>query len=138
MMYDEFMKIAGYKVNYDDYKNIIEPLYMAAPDNMTKTEFIACLSRKRFEVKTKTERQYINEIKKISQYLYENCGRSSFCDEKSKIEEIRRQLEKQYGYDTLIIKGYEYEEIQRGCTYPKTLILYFNGTKIKEIPLTSI
>ena len=60
MTIQEFEKLAGYEVNYDDYVNIIEPMYMAV--ELSKVDFVQCINRKRFEVKKKTERQYINEI----------------------------------------------------------------------------
>ena len=71
MMKYEFEALAGYKVSDEDYNKIIEPMYMAV--ELNKQDFVKCIDRKRFEVKVKTERQYINEIKKIAQFLYENC-----------------------------------------------------------------
>jgi hypothetical protein len=134
MMKYEFEAIAGYKVSDADYNNIIEPMYMAT--EMSKQEFVKCISRKRFEVKVKTERQYINEIKKIAQFLYENCGRRAWHDEKGKIVDITRKMEKQFGYICFTINGYEYEEVQRGCTYPKELVMCTeNGTEIKRVKL---
>ena len=137
MMYQEFMEIAGYKVSYDDYKNIIEPLYMAAPDNMTKADFIACLNRKRFEVKTRTERQIINEARKIAQFLYENCGRRSYHEEKNQVEKLSRELEKMFGIIVITIPGYEFEEVKRGCTYPKEFVYYTadGRTETKRVKL---
>ena len=29
MMYEEFEKLAGYEVSYEDYVNVIEPMYTA-------------------------------------------------------------------------------------------------------------
>ena len=52
---------------------------------LDKAEFVKCVNRKRFEVKVKTERRYINEIKKIAQFLYENCGYKSYWKEKELI-----------------------------------------------------
>ena len=60
MMHEEFMKIAGYKVSYEDYKNAIEPMYMAMPDGISKEEFATMLDRSRFEVK-KTEAELRQE-----------------------------------------------------------------------------
>ena len=132
------MEIAGYKVSYDDYKNIIEPMYMAAPDSMTKAEFINCLNRKRFEVKTRTENQIIHEARKVSQFLYDNCGRRSYHEEKDKVENYARELEKMFNIIVITIPGYEYEEVQRGCTYPKEFVYYTadgQGREVKRVKL---
>ena len=41
MMYEEFEKLAGYEVSYEDYVNVIEPMYTAV--NLSKQDFIKCL-----------------------------------------------------------------------------------------------
>ncbi len=138
MMYSEFMEIAGYKVTYEDYNNIIEPMYMAAPDNMTKADFIACLNRKRFEVKPRTESQIIHEARKVAQFLYDNCGRRSYHEEKDKVEAYARELEKMLNIIVITIPGYEYEEVQRGCTYPREFVYYTadgRGNEVKRVKL---
>lgn len=64
MMYEEFTKIAGYRVSYDDYKNIIEPMYNAT--NLSKYEFTKTLNRKYFDVDEKLkerERLILNTVK---------------------------------------------------------------------------
>ena len=129
MMKYEFEALAGYKVSDEDYNKIIEPMYMAV--ELNKQDFVKCIDRKRFEVKTRTERQYINEIKKIANFLYENCGRKSYWEEKDQIEKLTRKMEKQFGYTVAILN-----EVKCGCTYPKELIFYTeNGTEIKRISL---
>lgn len=136
MMKYEFEALAGYKVSDEDYNKIIEPMYMAV--ELNKQDFVKCIDRKRFEVKSKTERQYINEIKKIAQFLYENCGRKSYWEEKDQIDKLTRKMEKQFGYIVITLNGYEYEEVQRGCTYPKELVFYTDdgrGIEIKRVAL---
>ena len=105
---------------------------------LDKAEFVKCVDRKRFEVKVKTERQYINEIKKIAQFLYENCGYKAYWEEKEQIAKITRKMEKQFGYIVIINNGYEYEEVQRGCTYPKELIFYTDDGIATEIKRTAL
>lgn len=136
MMKHEFEALAGYKVTDEDYTNIIEPMYMAV--KLDKAEFVKCVNRKRFEVKVKTERRYINEIKKIAQFLYENCGRKSYWEEKDQIDKLTREMEKQFGYIVITIDGYEFEEVRRGCTYPKELIFYTNDSIATEIKRTAL
>ena len=63
MMHNEFMEMAGYKVSYEDYKEVIEPMYMAMPDSVSKADFIEMLDRSRFEIK-KTE----EELKQEQEY----------------------------------------------------------------------
>ena len=47
MMHKEFEEIAGCEVSYEDYTNIIEPMYMAT--NMSKYEFVKTLNLKFFK-----------------------------------------------------------------------------------------
>lgn len=134
MMKYEFETLAGYKVSDKDYDEVIEPMYMATA--LSKQDFVKCIDRKRFEVKIMTERQYINKIKKIAQFLYENCGCKAYHEEKDEIERLTREMEKQFGYICITLNGYEYEETQRGCTYPKELVMYTeNNTEIKRVKL---
>lgn len=49
MMHHEFEQIAGYEVSYEDYTNIIEPMYMAT--NLSKQDFVKTINRKAFEKK---------------------------------------------------------------------------------------
>lgn len=57
MMKSEFEKIAGYEITYDDYKNIIEPMYLAL--NLEKKEFVKLLNKKRFAVSHKQNEDLI-------------------------------------------------------------------------------
>lgn len=54
MMKQEFEKLAGYEVSAEDYKNVIEPMYMAT--NLSKQEFVKSINRKAFEVKHEYEK----------------------------------------------------------------------------------
>ena len=47
MMHKEFEELAGYEVSFEDYNNIIEPMYMAT--NLSKQEFVKCLNLKFFK-----------------------------------------------------------------------------------------
>ena len=46
-MHKEFEEISGCEVSYEDYTNIIEPMYMAT--NMSKYEFVKTLNLKFFK-----------------------------------------------------------------------------------------
>ena len=58
MMKQEFEEIAGYEVRTEVYDNIIEPMYMALPDSITKQEFVKMLNRKQFEYKRERKADY--------------------------------------------------------------------------------
>ena len=130
MMYEEFERIAGYKVSYEDYANIIEPMYMAT--NLSKYEFVKVIDRKRFEIVEKTEKQYINEIKKIAKTMFEKCGKTSTSEEYFKIHELVYEMERKFGYVYVIHEEYEFPEIQRGCTYIQSIKKFLNNTLVKE------
>lgn len=49
MMWAEFEEIAGYRVSYKDYSEIIEPMYVAT--NLSKQDFVKVINRKAFEIK---------------------------------------------------------------------------------------
>ena len=56
MMKEEFERLAGYEVSFEDYNKVIEPMYMAT--NLSKEDFIKTIDKKRFEVKKqKSEKQ---------------------------------------------------------------------------------
>lgn len=142
MMYNEFMEIAGYEVSYDTYKNIIEPMYTALPGSITKQEFVKMLDKRAFALPTK--KQMERELKKQAQFLYENCGRRSWNDEKAAIDRLAKEYAKRfYGIDwtndsnsfVYFLNGYEYPTVQRGCTYPKTLVIGRNYTEYERLEL---
>lgn len=122
MMYEEFIRIAGYEVSHEDYTEIIEPMYMAT--SLDKYEFIKTLNKSRFALKT--ERQLINEIKKEAAHLYDICGKCVDHESLNRIYEILREIDRRFHKSYYIQSGYEYEELRRGCTYPKRLIDYHN------------
>ena len=49
MMKHEFEAIAGYEVSEEDYRKIIEPMYMAT--DLSKEEFVKVINKKRFAIK---------------------------------------------------------------------------------------
>lgn len=69
MLKREFEAIAGYTVSDADYKNIIEPMYLAT--TLDKQSFVACLDKKRFAQPTK--KQALNRLKKMA-LAYVNYG----------------------------------------------------------------
>lgn len=123
MMKHEFEELAGYEVSNADYNNIIEPMYMAT--NLDKREFVKCIDKKRFALKTR--RQLINEMKKLAEEIAENCEHSSQWGNKDKLDNMAKSYFKRfYGVDwgkqsesfCFFDMKYTYEELGRGCTYP--------------------
>ena len=132
MMKHEFEKIAGYEVSFEDYNNIIEPMYMAT--NLDKADFVKCVDRKRFALKT--QQQSINGIKKEAKHLFEICGRRHDYESEGRIERQLAELENRFGGIWYTLREYEMPEIKRGCTYPETLIhCTANGSEVKRYNL---
>ena len=127
-MYEEFEKIAGYEVSFEDYNNIIEPMYMALP-NVSKQDFVKMIDKKRFALPTK--KQMIDSMKKIAQHLHDTCERYTDYKAYDELEKIARDYAKRFHHITnedgkgyvILHREYYFEEIQRGCTYPKQLII---------------
>lgn len=140
MTKQEFEKLAGYEVTQEDYTQVIEPMYMAT--EMQKEDFVKCLSRERFALPTK--RQVINKMKNLAGKLYDLCGRRSDYKTEMELDKLVREYAERFhsidwSHDmtsyVFFLKGYEYPEIQRGCTYPKTLCIGKCGREIERIEL---
>ena len=119
MMWEEFEKLAGYEVTYDDYTKIIEPMYMAT--NLSKTEFIQCIDKKRFALKTKE--QIVREMRKIAAHLYETCEHYTGFDAQHRLEDLLDEYTKRFA-----ISKYTYIKTEtmfpnnRGCSFPTVLV----------------
>ena len=142
MMWKEFEELAGYEVTYEDYHNIIEPMYMAIPESITKQQFIQMLDRKRFALPT--EKDLRKELKKMAKHLQDICGNYEDYDTKNKLDKLAKEYAKRFfnidwtndikSY-VYFIHGYEYPEVQRGCTYPKELVIGRDNTDYTRIQL---
>lgn len=142
MMYEEFEKIAGYEVSYEDYVNIIEPMYTALPNNVSKQQFVKMLDKKAFALPTKNE--MLKQMKKIANHLYDICGHSTDWESERKLDQIAKDYAKRFfGIDwsndiktyVYFNKGYEYPELQRGCSYPQELVIGRNYCDYERIVL---
>lgn len=130
MMWKEFEEIAGYEVSYEDYHNIIEPMYMAIPEGISKAEFVKMLNKKRFALPD--PKALLREMRKEAKHLYEICGLCSDYESEKRLDKLAKEYAKRkYGIDwvydskayVFFLKGYEYPEVKRGCTYPKILVI---------------
>lgn len=129
-MKKEFEALAGYEVSFEDYNNIIEPMYMALPDNITKQDFVKMIDKKRFALPTAEE--LLREIKKEANHLAHICGRYTDYESEHRMEKAAHlYANRKFGLDWVndteaycyFIKEYEYPAIGRGCTYPVTLVI---------------
>lgn len=140
MMKHEFEALAGYEVSFEDYKNIIEPMYMAT--DLSKEAFVKCIDKKRFALPTKKDA--VKAMKREAKHLYEICGRRTDFEAEYRLEKMAHDyLKRFYNVDwskdstayAIFMKEYEYPEIGRGCTYPKELILGVNSHELERIAL---
>ena len=140
MMKHEFEKLAGYEVRYEDYTKIIEPMYMAT--DLSKAEFVKCIDRKRFALPTK--QQVINRMRKIANHLMKTCEHYTDSDARDELERLAKAYAKRfYGLDwendtktyAILIPEYYFKEIQRGCTYPATLVIGRGSREYERITL---
>lgn len=142
MMKEEFERLAGYEVSFDDYQKIIEPMYIAT--DLDKQEFVKCINKNRFALPTK--KQLIDEMKKIAAHLFEICGRYTDYESMDELEKKAREFAKRFyhidwDYDSkawiYFNKGYEFPHLQRGCTYPKELVIGHDGVEYTRIELVT-
>lgn len=146
MLKSEFEAIAGYRVSDADYYGIIEPMYSAT--DLNKVDFINCLNRKRFEIKVSNPtnpRTIIKTMRGIAQDIFEHCGQRSFGKEEEELDRLARKLAKeQYGVDLsdnkdyiYFNRGYAYYGVlqDRGCTYPKELVIGRGDKEFARITL---
>lgn len=132
MTKNEFEALANYEVSWEDYRNIIEPMYMAT--DLSKEEFVKCIDKKRFALKT--QRQLIAEAKKEAYHLYAICGIGSDLESEQRYRHVIRQLEERFGGEWITNYGYELFP-GRGSRYPKEIIVYHYGTEYRTIKLVA-
>lgn len=144
MMWKEFEEIAGYEVSYETYTKVIEPMYMALPENITKYDFVKMLDKKAFALPTKA--QMVKEMKKIANFIFENCGLKSYHEEKEQLNKLAKAYAKRfYGIDwandlnsyVFCTEDYAYcgSRMDRGCTFPEELVIGKNHIEYERIRL---
>lgn len=123
MMHSEFEALAGYEVSFEDYTNIIEPMYMAT--NLNKEEFVKCIDKKRFALKpiSKIEK----EIKEVAQGLKETCTHYTDYEAQEKLESLVEEYIERKGLKDIVNYTIEYNQIF-SCYYPRTIVIYSKTT----------
>lgn len=126
MMWKEFEELAGYEVTFEDYNNIIEPMYMAT--NMSKQEFIKCIDKKRFAIVKRSERTILNQIKKIANELKETCEHYKDWDKENQLEDLVKELRDTHykGFCYTIDRKHTMRGC-RGCTFPAIIAFWIPG-----------
>ena len=124
MMKHEFEAIAGYEVSEEDYRKIIEPMYMAT--DLSKEEFAKVICKERFAIKTREE--LICEMREIAEHLKEACEHFTDFEAKEKLEKLAEEYKNRiapYG-GFLINTRYTMEHLGdcRGCSYPAEVEIY--------------
>lgn len=124
MMKHEFEAIAGYEVSEEDYRKIIEPMYMAT--DLSKEEFAKVICKERFAIKTKEE--LVCEMKKIAAHLKNTCEHYTDFEAKEQLERLAEEYKNRIaplgGF--LINTRYTLEHLGecRGCSYPAEVEIY--------------
>lgn len=131
MMWREFEELAGYEVTYEDYSKIIEPMYMAIPESISKQEFVKMIDRKRFDYKAKEKaekKSMVKAMKEIAEERAKNCEHFSDYEAEEKLMEIARNYmakfyPKNLGYHGDIERKH-WGNLGTSCTYPAELVIY--------------
>ena len=147
MMKHEFEKLAGYQVSWEDYNNILEPMYSALPDNITKEQFVEMIDRKRFSV-TDKKRKMVREMRKIATYIFEHCGQASFCEEEQQLHSMIQEYEEQFlqidprdsgaGYYVDRKHAYRGYLQDRGCSFPYKVGFFRGDNMMAELILVKL
>lgn len=142
MMHHEFEQLAGYEVSFEDYTNIIEPMYNAT--NLSKQDFVKVINRKAFALPTKAEMK--KQMRKIAGVIWDGCGLRTFHEEENELLKLARKYAKRvYGLDwesdpeafVFFNKEYAYCGVpqDRGCSCPTELVIMRGDCEYERIAL---
>lgn len=121
MMKQEFEALAGYEVSFEDYNNIIEPMYMAS--NLSKADFVQTINKKRFALKNL--KVMIKEMKALAKEIEEQCTHVYTYDLQEQLRDIAREyVSRKYGSFATFNT---HEEMKQSCYYIKSIEIF--GTK---------
>lgn len=112
MLKKEFEKLAGYQVGYEDYCDIIEPMFESV--DIPKEDFAKIINRDCFDKARIFLNELINKAKAIAEYIK---AYSKTTNKEIELEEIAKQIGKILCSETYI---------ERKST--------FNNSKIKTYP----
>ena len=118
MLKEEFEKIAGYEVSPEDYKNIIEPMYLAT--NLSKADFVACIDKKRFALRPL--KSLVKDMKKCAASLKETCTHYRDFETIEKLEKIAAEYTKRK-YIGIAVYSIR-DKMLWSCYYPVEIEIY--------------
>ena len=139
MMWQEFERIAGYSVTYEDYTNVIEPMYMAT--NLSKQDFVKCLDSKRFSVeyrKNNLKKRLISEMRGLAEIMHDECGRVDTYDTYMELREKAREYIEEFKRFGMTAE-FETAKGYGNCTYVKALVWYDEkySTEVERLELVA-
>lgn len=121
MMWHEFEELAGYEVSFDDYSNIIEPMYLAVPETVTKADFVKMIDKKRFALRPL--KAILKEMKKDAESLKKSCTHFTDWETKEHLESLIDEYMSRRGFKG--IAGYMIEsKTIYSCCYPVRIVIY--------------
>lgn len=121
MMQQEFEQLAGYEVSYEDYVDIIEPMYMAV--DLSKSEFVQCINKKRFALPSL--KSIISKMQQCAESLYESCTHYTDWDTKEKLNGfIEEYIQRRFGRLSNTITYGINEKQRQSCYYPVSVDIY--------------
>lgn len=99
MLYEEFLTITN--LTEDDitvwtYENLVEPMYMAAPDSMDKHEFIKLLNLETLTTQYPNRNNLIRQIEKVAAECKLCYGHTSLNDLEQKLYSLINELATRY------------------------------------------
>ena len=121
MMQQEFEQLAGYEVSYEDYVDIIEPMYMTV--DLSKSEFVQCINKKRFALPSL--KSIISKMQQCAESLYESCTHYTDWDTKEKLNGfIEDYIQRRFGRLSSTITYGINEKQRQTCYYPVSVDIY--------------
>lgn len=125
MLKQEFEALAGYEVSTETYNKVIEPMYMAT--DMDKREFVKCLDKKYFALRTKI--QLLTAMKKEAKHLMETAEQYTDFESRNRLEATAKEYAERFwaGLNWFLKAEYTGDRFWsapgRGCSFPATLVI---------------
>lgn len=95
MLYEEFLSIAN--LTKDDitvwtYENVVEPMYMAAPDSMDRQAFVKLINLKTLITEYPNRNNTIRKIEKVAAECRELYGHTTLHTQEHELQELINEL----------------------------------------------
>lgn len=80
MLLDEYEHLAGYHVDPATYYNILEPMYLAIPETVTKQRFVEMMNPKVFDIANRSDIPYDPEGRPCEECIWHTINGCSVWD----------------------------------------------------------